>query len=372
MNTLNNIVNVDKPLSHEELIVQRDNILKYISLNNLIEFFPLGFIILNSSRQIVYHNKNFNILLGNDINYDYLGKTPGQAFNCNYSDIDPNGCGCSEFCKECNASKSIIKAFYNSNSIGECNILSKNSKALNLTIHTYSFIVKGDKFIFCAIKDNSEQKYKEMLERLFFHDILNTLNSLKGITDIIKEHPDEIDEFNTILQNLTSSLIDQIHSQKQLLQAENDTLAVKISNANSSELISAIIYTYKNIAENAGINLYVDSNAKEIALNTDINLAQRVLGNMLKNAIEASKSGNSIKIDCQETIDTVDFSIHNESVIPREVQLQLFQRTFSTKGTGRGLGTYSMKLLMEKYLNGKISFISKNEVGTIFTASFPK
>ena len=59
--------------------------------------------------------------------------------------------------------------------------------------------------------------------------------------------------------------------------------------------------------------------------------------------------------------------------MPDEVQLQLFQRSFSTKGqTGRGIGTYSMKLLGERYLGGRVEFISRHPEGTTFTLSLPK
>jgi sensor histidine kinase regulating citrate/malate metabolism len=51
----------------------------------------------------------------------------------------------------------------------------------------------------------------------------------------------------------------------------------------------------------------------------------------------------------------------------REVQLQLFQRSFSTKGNNRGLGTYSMKLLGEQYLNGRVDFESSTQTGTTFS-----
>ena len=56
---------------------------------------------------------------------------------------------------------------------------------------------------------------------------------------------------------------------------------------------------------------------------------------------------------------------------PREVQLQVFQRSFSTKGENRGLGTYSIRLLTERYLKGQVSFTSSPETGTIFTAAYP-
>lgn len=65
------------------------------------------------------------------------------------------------------------------------------------------------------------------------------------------------------------------------------------------------------------------------------------------------------------------FEVHNDSFIPREIQLQVFQRSFSTKGEGRGLGTYSIKLLTERYLNGSVEFESSIESGTTFRVVYP-
>lgn len=52
--------------------------------------------------------------------------------------------------------------------------------------------------------------------------------------------------------------------------------------------------------------------------------------------------------------------------------MQIFQRSFSTKGKGRGIGTYSVRLLSENYLKGNISFVSNEYEGTIFTVELNK
>jgi sensor histidine kinase regulating citrate/malate metabolism len=55
------------------------------------------------------------------------------------------------------------------------------------------------------------------------------------------------------------------------------------------------------------------------------------------------------------------------------VQLQIFQRSFSTKGDrGRGVGTYSIKLLGEQYLQGATGFESDAANGTTFWLRLPK
>jgi sensor histidine kinase regulating citrate/malate metabolism len=68
----------------------------------------------------------------------------------------------------------------------------------------------------------------------------------------------------------------------------------------------------------------------------------------------------------------IEFQVTNPTFIPKEIQLQIFQRSFSTKGENRGIGTYSIKLLTERYLKVRISFTSLDEKGTSFYARYPE
>ena len=74
----------------------------------------------------------------------------------------------------------------------------------------------------------------------------------------------------------------------------------------------------------------------------------------LMDKIRRAKEKNSktpIKTWSRRSMITPDFvgltfSVHNAAVMPPEVQMQVFQRSFSTKSeAGRGIGTHSMKLL---------------------------
>jgi signal transduction histidine kinase len=100
-------------------------------------------------------------------------------------------------------------------------------------------------------------------------------------------------------------------------------------------------------------------------------LLSRVLGNMIRNAIEASSPGETVTIGCFGKDDKIHFWVHNPAYMPEGIGLQVFDRSFSTKGAGRGLGTYSAKYPTEKYLAGEISYTSSEEQGTTFTAVYP-
>ncbi len=66
------------------------------------------------------------------------------------------------------------------------------------------------------------------------------------------------------------------------------------------------------------------------------------------------------------------FEVHNQAVMPEAVKLQVFRRSFSTKGgIGRGVGTYSARLLTERYLHGTLRFQSNEGEGTTFVVTLP-
>jgi CheY-like chemotaxis protein len=68
----------------------------------------------------------------------------------------------------------------------------------------------------------------------------------------------------------------------------------------------------------------------------------------------------------------VVFSVHNQTVMPEDAQRQVFQRHFTTKGRGHGLGTYSMQRISSKYLDGCVWFAVQPQSGTTFYARYPR
>ncbi len=93
---------------------------------------------------------------------------------------------------------------------------------------------------------------------------------------------------------------------------------------------------------------------------------QRVIINLLKNALEATSVNGTVVTGVENMGDYIRFWVRNDGVIPHNIQMQIFKRSFSTKGKGRGIGTYSVRLLAENYLKGKTGFTSNENDGTIF------
>ena len=250
----------------------------------------------------------------------------------------------------------------------ECRITTKSNDALDLRVSTAPYIVENEQFTIFAISDISVEKRKQVLERVFFHDVMNSAGGISGLSDIMQQiqDPDELNELSRLIQSASNSLIEELQAQKQISSAERGDLELKITEVESLEILKELgsIYSRHEIIVDKIISINPES--ENAIVDTDLALLRRVLGNMIKNAIEASLPKGTITLSCHKIDGHNQFSIHNTTVMPRDIQLQLFKRSFTTKGVGRGIGTYSMKLFGEKYLKGKVWFESTDETGTTF------
>ncbi|MCP5062827.1 MAG: HAMP domain-containing histidine kinase [Ignavibacteriae bacterium] len=139
----------------------------------------------------------------------------------------------------------------------------------------------------------------------------------------------------------------------------------------TKDILEEVLLLYEKHILTEGKELIIESGCPDIIIETDRTILRRVLGNLTKNALEACHEGETVSISCSEDDSKVTFSVKNPNYIPRNIQLQIFQRSFSTKGKGRGIGTYSVKLLTEKYLNGSVNFESSKIDGTKFMVTYP-
>ena len=106
-------------------------------------------------------------------------------------------------------------------------------------------------------------------------------------------------------------------------------------------------------------------------LTNDESLLMRVLGNMVKNALEASPPGSRVRLWFEGTVGGSAFHVHNPGLIPPSAAAHIFQPHFSSKGHNRGFGTYAMRLIGENCLGGRVSFVTSASAGTQFSIELP-
>lgn len=302
------------------------------------------------------------------------GLRPGEALRCTYASESLGGCGTSEHCSQCGAAKSIIASQRGEADVSECSILQgRQSDAMELLVSSSPFELDGRQFTIFSATDISDRKRRVALERTFFHDILNTAGSIVSLCELhgLEQGLENRNKIIGVISNASERLVEEIKSQRGLLAAEMNTLAVNVGMISSLPFLEELARSHAHFRSREACRLVVSTDSENMSFQSDQTLLSRVLVNMMKNASEASEPGDTVTIGCRRSGGKIEFWVKNPAVMPREVQLQLFRRSFSTKGPGRGLGTYGMKLLTERYLKGTIEFFSSEGEGTVFRAAFP-
>lgn len=327
--------------------------------------------IMNLKKEILLMNRP----LINTLNYKnikkYYGKRPGELFMCEKAKLEKDGCGASIYCQECGAFTAIFQVQKGcSTALHECRIQREPPHApLDILVKTSSFKHNKSSFIICSMIDISNEKRRRVLERIFFHDLLNTMGCISGLAQSALETSE-----NQATKDLLSSIydascitVDEVVAQKQLYAAEHNELPVNMQQVNARYLLSQLVSIYRKHDTAANKQIQMDNSSESIDFSTDAAILKRILANMLKNALEASEQEDAVSLGvCRCENNKVKFYVRNTAYIPFSIQKNIFARSFSTKGEGRGIGTYSIKLLGEQYLKGKVGFSSTKDQGTEF------
>ena len=354
--------------SLEEILESNATIDHILCVKDLLTSFSGVVCILNEKDEIVFSNcymlAQYGLKLSDLIGYD--SNKIGNTKVVEDIFIPPGSVKCiKHLINKCHSEKKMQKEQYRI-------ILNDKfcSRQLDLEFTVTPFA--ENKYIIISLKDITEKKRKELLERIFFHDIINIAGSLSGV---LKLFPlliaEEKEEYLKIANSLTEQIIDEIKAQQQMVKAERGELEIHATKIMMAPFLRKIRdqVRFNQVAYEKKVK--IEDQTRNILFKTDEILLTRVLINMAKNALEAVPRDGNILIRSRRTKTRLVFEVFNNSYMSKEVQMQIFQHFYSTKGKNRGIGTYSMKLIGERYLKGNIGFTSSVEDGTLFFIEIP-
>jgi K+-sensing histidine kinase KdpD len=330
--------------------------------------------VVNEHRQVVALNDSLLETLGVNDPSESLGLRPGEILNCIHAHEDPAGCGTTRYCSTCGAAIAMVASIETGKpSEAICALSAKMNQSdveLVLKVNSQSIDIEGRKFILLFLQDITLQMHRAALERTFFHDLNNMIGILSGATELLAM--DYTSEMVDIVQKAVIRLKREIDIQKFLLQGETTDYKIVLQRVSTKEIIEELQTCFSSHPLCSTRKIEFPSKYPDIRFSTDVTLLIRILSNMIINALEAVDDKGFVKVSLEKLYESLRFSVWNDGEIPPGVAVRIFQRNFSTKGEeGRGTGTYSMKLLGEKILKGKVTFFSSVEEGTIFTVVCP-
>ncbi|MCE5283228.1 MAG: HAMP domain-containing histidine kinase, partial [Deltaproteobacteria bacterium] len=361
----------------DELTPEIVSVSEHPVINTLLGVVSGLLAVLNEHRQILALNESLLAMIGVEKAEEDLGLRPGESLGCVHALEMPGGCGTSAFCSTCGAAIAIVTSLEDDRPAERTCALTvqrgEGKADLYLRVRSNPVVFNGRRLLLLFIQDITHQQRWTTMERIFFHDLNNTLNHLAGVSELM-----EIDEGRNSgrwakeLQPVVQRLIREVKIQQTLVQTDMGLYRPVFREVSVRQVFDELRRTFQNHPLAKDRRIEVPEAGDIPAVRTDLSLLLRILDNMLINAFEASEPGEEVRVRCDRQENGVAFSVWNRRAIPEDVARRIFQRNFSTKqDIGRGLGTYSMKLFGEGFLGGNVDFTTSKEEGTTFRIVLP-
>ena len=230
-----------------------------------------------------------------------------------------------------------------------------------------------------------ERELNEMKSRfvsMTSHEFRTPLSTIFSSASIIDRYPNTDQQSNREkhtrkIRNSVTMLISILDEFLNLARLEKDVVIVNTPQAAYS--LNAFCQETINELESLlkeGQHISFTASDPDHMIWLDPSLLKQILYNILSNAIKYSNPGGLIRLGCSIRQKTLELRIEDEGIgIPIEEQKHLFTRFFrasnSTHIQGTGLGL-NLVLHYLKLLNGKISFESEENQGTVFMVEIPE
>ncbi len=368
----------DSPDRTPERVVAQtaDHVAHLALVTQMLEAFPTPAVLLDENRQIIAVNGRALTAFDVMSPFDVHGCRLGEALGCTCGHKMEAGCGTSINCAECGAAHAIRGARAGVPTVRDCRItINTEGRERSLDFRAFATPLQagGRALVLLALEDVGDEKRRETLERIFFHDVLGAANAVQGLARLVAgtDH-DRAKDAAQSLMHAADQLLEEIQAQRDLMLAERGQLATRADQVGVNEILDAVCqqYRWSRLAE--GRELAVARLAPDKIFTVDRTQLIRSLANLVRNALEAVQDGERVTLSAQSMADGVLFQVANPGVIAAPLQLQIFQRSFSTKAArGRGIGTYSVKLIVEQCLMGRVSFVSTADKDTVFSIWVP-
>ena len=221
------------------------------------------------------------------------------------------------------------------------------------------------------------------LQNRFFtnisHEFRTPLTLILGPSKQILEQTENNkvkDEIKLIYRNakklnmLANQLLD-------ISRIEAGRMKLRTTEQNIVPLIKRIVFSFQSFAERKRISLKFNPEREEFTLYIDEDKIDKILSNILSNALKFTKKGGSINVKTCVTGNNVEISVSDNGIgIPKDQLDKIFDRFYqvdnklSKEYEGTGVGLSLTKELVELH-KGKVFVESEEGKGSTFIITLP-
>ena len=209
------------------------------------------------------------------------------------------------------------------------------------------------------------------------HDIKSPVTRIRGLAEVTLNAEGSLDEYKSMAVSTIEEcdrLLKMINTMLEISENEARVGSLSLSEVDISALIQEACDLFHPLAEGNG--LYVEANTPpQCLLHGDKSKLQRVVANLLDNAIKYTPPGGKIVVSAEEVEKKVIISVHDTGMgISSEDIPHIFDRFFradkSRSVPGAGLGLSLVQAIVRRH-GGEIKVSSSPGAGTTFKVVLP-
>ena len=212
------------------------------------------------------------------------------------------------------------------------------------------------------------------------HDLRTPLASLQGYLETLKLKAEDLSdiqrqEYIDIAYKHSERLRKLISELFELSTLENQDARLHFEPFSMSELLQDVCQKFRLEAEKKGLQLSTAISTQPTFVSADIGLIQRVVENLIENAIKYTPEGGQVAVSLLMGEDTITTQITDTGQgISAEDIPHIFERFYRVEKhrnlDGTGLGLAIAKRIMQLH-NSSIEVQSKPNLGTTFSFPLP-
>lgn len=218
------------------------------------------------------------------------------------------------------------------------------------------------------------------------HDIRTPMNAIKGFTDLAMMHIEEPDKLRDYLEKVDESnrhLLALIEDLLEMSRLDYGKIEIKEESCDLKSSLCVAVDMLRAEVEEKGLILEEELELPDKKVYIDEVRFQRIIGNLLQNAVKFTPAGGRIKISAvqKQVSDSgyvrYEFSIADTGIGMSEEFMRRMYEAFEREESstqsgyiGTGLGLAITKRMLDM-MGGSISVKSKKGEGSVFTIGLP-
>jgi PAS domain S-box-containing protein len=275
----------------------------------------------------------------------------------------------------------------------------KEDKLLNIWLDVYAFKIDLEKGTEVGVLFNDitekvmhNRKVEELIkmqDELYVNvshelktplNVIFSANQLMDVylkSDLIEDKKDKLCNYNNNIRQNCYRLTKLINNIVDLSKSNSGLLMLNLNNVNIVNVIENIVQSVSDYVKSKDLKIIFDTNVEEKIIACDSDKIERIMLNLISNAIKFSNSNSEIFVNVLDKEETIEITVEDTGIgIEKQNLNYIFNRFYqedkslSRNSEGSGIGLSLIKSLVELH-GGNVSVESEVNKGSIFKVELP-